>query len=68
MYAYTVGFLNRYCQWPASSLESVESLEQLRILWHGEKVLVKIVDKTPEAGVDTEEDLVRVSRRLASTK
>ncbi|NOV29633.1 3-deoxy-manno-octulosonate cytidylyltransferase [Methylomonas sp. ZR1] len=64
MYAYTVGFLQRYCGWAASPLESVESLEQLRILWHGERVLVKIVDKTPEAGVDTEEDLVRVSRRL----
>ncbi len=64
MYAYTVGFLNRYCGWPASPLESVESLEQLRILWHGEKVLVKIVEQTPEAGVDTEEDLWRVALRL----
>jgi 3-deoxy-manno-octulosonate cytidylyltransferase (CMP-KDO synthetase) len=64
MYAYTVGFLKRYCGWPASPLESVESLEQLRILWHGEKVLVKIVAQTPEAGVDTEEDLWRVGLRL----
>lgn len=64
MYAYTVGFLHRYCSWPASPLESVESLEQLRILWHGEKVLVKIVDKTPEAGVDTAADLVRVTQKL----
>jgi 3-deoxy-manno-octulosonate cytidylyltransferase (CMP-KDO synthetase) len=64
MYAYTVGFLQRYCSWAASPLESVEALEQLRILWHGEKVLVKIVDRTPEAGVDTEEDLIRVSSRL----
>ncbi|WP_415880779.1 3-deoxy-manno-octulosonate cytidylyltransferase [Methylomonas sp. TEB] len=64
MYAYTVGFLQRYCSWAASPLESVESLEQLRILWHGERVLVKIVDKTPEAGVDTEEDLVRVSKQI----
>jgi len=64
MYAYTVGFLNRYCSWPASPLEGVESLEQLRILWHGEKVLVKIVGRTPEAGVDTEEDLWRVALSL----
>ncbi len=64
MYAYTVGFLNRYCGWTPSPLESVESLEQLRILWHGEKVLVKIVEQTPEAGVDTEEDLWRVALRL----
>ena len=64
MYAYTVGFLNRYCSWQASPLESVESLEQLRILWHGEKVLVKTVERTPEAGVDTEEDLWRVALSL----
>jgi len=65
MYAYTVDFLNRYCSWEASPLELVESLEQLRILWHGEAVLVKIVDKTPEAGVDTQEDLIRVEQVLS---
>jgi len=64
MYAYTVDFLDRYCQWEASALESVESLEQLRILWHGEAVLVKTVAKTPEAGVDTMEDLMRVEQAL----
>ena len=37
LYAYTVGFLKKYCAWPASELESIEALEQLRILWHGEK-------------------------------
>lgn len=62
LYAYTVGFLNRYCSWEASPLESVESLEQLRILWHGEAILVKTVDKTPAAGVDTLEDLMRVTQ------
>jgi 3-deoxy-manno-octulosonate cytidylyltransferase (CMP-KDO synthetase) len=65
LYAYTVGFLSRYCSWEASTLESVESLEQLRILWHGEAVLVKVVDKTPEAGVDTRADLKRVEQVLS---
>jgi 3-deoxy-manno-octulosonate cytidylyltransferase (CMP-KDO synthetase) len=64
MYAYTVDFLNRYCLWEASMLESVESLEQLRILWHGEAIRVEIVDKTPAAGVDTQEDLMRVEQVL----
>ncbi|WP_432746226.1 3-deoxy-manno-octulosonate cytidylyltransferase [Methylobacter sp. G7] len=64
MYAYTVDFLNRYCLWDASMLESIESLEQLRILWHGEAVRVKIVDQTPAAGVDTQEDLLRVEQVL----
>ncbi len=60
MYAYRVRFLQNYCAWNESALEKVESLEQLRILWHGEPVLVKTVDKTPEAGVDTLDDLKRV--------
>jgi 3-deoxy-manno-octulosonate cytidylyltransferase (CMP-KDO synthetase) len=64
MYAAKVDFLNRYCSWDSSTLESIESLEQLRILWHGEAVLVKIVDKSPPASVDTHEDLMRVERLL----
>ncbi len=64
MYAYTVDFLNRYCLWEASLLESVESLEQLRILWHGAAIFVKIVAHAPVAGVDTQEDLLRVERVL----
>ncbi len=65
MYAYTVDFLERYCQWDTSILETIESLEQLRILWHGEAIRVKIVDKTPAAGIDTHEDLLRVEQLLS---
>ncbi len=65
MYSYRVSFLKQYCLWPASTLEKVESLEQLRILWQGESIKVKIVDQTPEAGVDTLEDLNRVERMLS---
>lgn len=66
VYAYSVGFLHRYVAWPPSTVESVESLEQLRILWMGEKILVMPVDSAPEAGVDTEEDLQRVRQRMDS--
>ncbi len=66
MYAYTVDFLNRYCQWEASPLESVEALEQLRILWHGDLIRVKTVARTPAAGVDTPEDLIRVEQILST--
>jgi len=65
MYAYRVSFLQRYVQWDASALERIEMLEQLRILWEGEKILVAKVAKAPEAGIDTQEDLLRVERRLA---
>jgi len=65
MYAYRVSFLQRYVQWDASALERIEMLEQLRIIWEGEKILVAKVAKAPEAGVDTQEDLLRVERSLA---
>jgi 3-deoxy-manno-octulosonate cytidylyltransferase (CMP-KDO synthetase) len=64
MYAYTVDFLRRYCNWDASVLEKTESLEQLRILWQGEAIAVKVVGKVPPAGVDTPEDLERVEEFL----
>lgn len=64
MYAYSVDFLNRYKGWSVSDLEQVESLEQLRILWHGERILVIGIDTAPEAGVDTRDDLVRVEQAL----
>jgi 3-deoxy-manno-octulosonate cytidylyltransferase (CMP-KDO synthetase) len=64
VYAYSVGFLHRYVAWPPSELEGIESLEQLRILWMGEKILVMPIDTAPEAGVDTEADLHRVRARL----
>ncbi|NOQ35331.1 MAG: 3-deoxy-manno-octulosonate cytidylyltransferase [Methylococcaceae bacterium] len=66
IYAYTAGFLKAYCQWEASPLEAVESLEQLRILWQGESILVKTVARPPEAGIDTPEDLIRVQNILAA--
>jgi len=66
LYAYTVEFLNHYCSWQNSTLEKIESLEQLRILWYGEPILVKIVDQAPEAGVDTMDDLARVIKRLSN--
>ncbi len=67
MYAYRVKFLKDYCSWQASELEAVESLEQLRILWYGEQILVKTVAKAPEAGVDTQADLERVEQAILQT-
>jgi 3-deoxy-manno-octulosonate cytidylyltransferase (CMP-KDO synthetase) len=68
MYAYTVDFLRRYCGWETSVLERTESLEQLRILWQGEAIAVKVVDKVPPAGVDTQEDLDRVEQFLRTAR
>ena len=57
IYAYHAAFVKRYLAWPASSLEKIESLEQLRVLYQGEKIHVAIANQSPPRGVDTPEDL-----------
>ena len=61
LYAYRAGFLHRYTQWPASPLEQIESLEQLRVLWKGEKIHLSEALQDPGHGVDTAEDLARAT-------
>ncbi len=60
IYAYRAGFIRRYVQWAPSPLENIEMLEQLRVLWYGEKIHVAKARQVPGAGVDTPEDLVAV--------
>ncbi|KAA6185789.1 3-deoxy-manno-octulosonate cytidylyltransferase [Thiohalocapsa marina] len=65
LYAYRAGFLQQYVDWPPAPLEVAESLEQLRILWHGERIHVSLADEEPGPGVDTPADVAVVLRRLA---
>jgi 3-deoxy-manno-octulosonate cytidylyltransferase (CMP-KDO synthetase) len=65
LYAYRAGFVKQYIALEASPLEHLEALEQLRVLWHGEKIHVDIAVDAPPAGVDTPEDLELVRRLLA---
>jgi len=60
LYAYRAGFLRRFPSLPAAPLEATEALEQLRVLWHGERIAVHVTPDDPGAGVDTPEDLERV--------
>ncbi|AFL75651.1 3-deoxy-manno-octulosonate cytidylyltransferase [Thiocystis violascens] len=64
LYAYRAGFLKRYVAWPPAPLEQAESLEQLRVLWHGERIHVGLAAEEPGQGVDTVEDLARVVKRM----
>ncbi|CAH0533758.1 3-deoxy-manno-octulosonate cytidylyltransferase [Vibrio stylophorae] len=66
IYGYRAGFISRYVSWQASPLEQLECLEQLRVLWYGEKIHVDVVEQAPPAGVDTLEDLERVRAYLQS--
>ncbi|GAB4172423.1 MAG: 3-deoxy-manno-octulosonate cytidylyltransferase [Rhodocyclaceae bacterium] len=64
LYAYRVGFLERFGALERPPLEQFEALEQLRCLWHGASVRVVCAPHAPEAGVDTPEDLARVRRKF----
>lgn len=67
IYAYQAGFIKDYVSWPASALEKIESLEQLRVLWQGEKIHVDVAEHhLPVEGVDTPEDLEK-ARAYAKT-
>ena len=67
IYAYRVGFLKQFPLLPQAPLEQLESLEQLRALWHGHKIAVHLSEQAPGPGVDTPEDLERVRALFAST-
>jgi 3-deoxy-manno-octulosonate cytidylyltransferase (CMP-KDO synthetase) len=60
LYAYRVEFLRQFPELSPGRLERLESLEQLRALEHGFKIAVQTIDTHPGAGVDTQEDLIRV--------
>lgn len=60
IYAYRASFLLEFPKLKASPLEQIESLEQLRVLWHGHRIAVHISEHAPPGGVDTPEDLARV--------
>ncbi|MDH0306811.1 3-deoxy-manno-octulosonate cytidylyltransferase [Aeromonas caviae] len=65
IYAYRAGFIQRYVDWAPSVLEQVEALEQLRVLWYGEKIHVAQALQAPPVGVDTQADLDKVRALLA---
>jgi len=60
IYAYRSRFLKQYSSLQVSPLEQIESLEQLRAIWHGYRIHVSLAAEPPGMGVDTEEDLNQV--------
>jgi 3-deoxy-manno-octulosonate cytidylyltransferase (CMP-KDO synthetase) len=61
IYAYRRAALERFLQLPASELERIEGLEQLRALEDGMRFRVLRIEQAP-VGVDTPDDLVEVRR------
>jgi 3-deoxy-manno-octulosonate cytidylyltransferase (CMP-KDO synthetase) len=66
LYAYRAAFLRRFPTLPMAPLERTEALEQLRVLWHGERIVVHVTAQAPGTGVDTREDLDRVRGLLGA--
>jgi 3-deoxy-manno-octulosonate cytidylyltransferase (CMP-KDO synthetase) len=65
IYGYRAGFLALFPTLPPAPVETMESLEQLRALWHGHRIAVHVTHEAPGPGVDTPEDLARVQALLA---
>lgn len=65
IYAYRAGFLSLFPNLAPAPLETLESLEQLRALWHGHRIAVHVSEHAPGPGVDTPEDLERVRQLLS---
>ncbi|MDT8303585.1 MAG: 3-deoxy-manno-octulosonate cytidylyltransferase, partial [Sedimentisphaerales bacterium] len=70
LYVYRKDFLLEISKMPQGYLEKIESLEQLRILEKGHKILVveTKMDKVAGISVDTPEDLERVERIIDKMK
>lgn len=64
VYGYRAGFLRRFPTLEPAPLELTESLEQLRTLWHGERIAVHLSAHAAAPGVDTPADLERVRALL----
>lgn len=60
LYAYRAAFLRSYPALERAPIEILESLEQLRALWHGYRIAVEVTADEPPPGVDTLADLTRV--------
>jgi 3-deoxy-manno-octulosonate cytidylyltransferase (CMP-KDO synthetase) len=63
IYGYRVSFLKELSNLEATNCQMAEDLEQLKVLEHGFKIKVALVDKNP-IGVDVFEDVNKVERHL----
>jgi 3-deoxy-manno-octulosonate cytidylyltransferase (CMP-KDO synthetase) len=66
VYAYRRDLLLAYHEFPASSLEAREKLEQLRAVEAGERIRVAVVDPPHGRPVDTAEDYQAFVKRRAA--
>lgn len=63
LYVYRREFLSEYIAWDCTPLECAERLEQLRILEHGKKITVAVIDEPTRPGIDTPEQYAAFVKR-----
>ncbi|WP_420978618.1 3-deoxy-manno-octulosonate cytidylyltransferase [Burkholderia gladioli] len=68
LYAYRARFLRSYPSLAQAPIEQAEQLEQLRAMWHGERIAVLVTKSAPAPGVNTPADLARVQALFRSTE
>ncbi len=66
LYAYRVGALRQWARLPASPLEQIESLEQLRALQAGWVIVTDQACQSIPPGIDTADDLARFRSMVGS--
>jgi 3-deoxy-manno-octulosonate cytidylyltransferase (CMP-KDO synthetase) len=66
LYAYRRGFLLKFGRLPATRLEEIEKLEQLRVLSAGHEIVVGVIDE-PTIGIDTADDYRGFVARVCRT-
>ena len=64
IYAYRVSFLLQLVSWPVCSIEEIESLEQLRVLWSGNKIICDKACVMPLQDINTMSDLCEAREYL----
>lgn len=65
IYGYRRDFLEEFVQWPPSTLEQAENLEQLRALENGARIRVLITEEN-SLGLDTPEQIPQIEELLAA--
>jgi 3-deoxy-manno-octulosonate cytidylyltransferase (CMP-KDO synthetase) len=66
LYAYRASFLKTLSLLPMAPIQMLESLEQLKVLWHGYPIHVEIVDRPQFGDINTREDYENICLSLPS--
>ncbi len=65
IYSYRNQFLQQFAQWSATQYETMEALEQLRVLENGFPIALYLTPSLPAPGIDTPADLERARALLS---